>query len=184
MPNRQINSSINGTAVYDGGAKGAQILGQTDATLGASSQKTDGNYSIKSKILIVFTDGEDNSSVVTALDAIKVAKEFGIKIYSIAFHGEEVQRDIFGTFLRSGAKGYDDTFLKMMAERTGGRFYQATDPDSLLRIYDEINQLEKTDISKQVSMEYSPAHRPWILAGLVLLLLSTLLSNTVFRVLP
>ena len=172
------------TAVYEGVALGADMLKFSEQELQKAEKEGKANYSIKSKVLIVLTDGEDNASTISADEAIEVAKEFGVKIYSIAVHGQPTQRDVLGFFLSSSNKKYDDSSLRKMAEETGGRFYQATNTDSLMNIYKDIDQLEKTKISRQVSMEYSPTHRPWILAGLVLLAISLFLQNTYFRVLP
>ncbi|MBF0197677.1 MAG: VWA domain-containing protein [Planctomycetes bacterium] len=177
------NPIWNGTAVYEGVALGADMLKNTESEVKIAGKKGQSNYSIKSKVLIVLTDGEDNASTITEDEAINVAKEFGVKIYSIAIHGQPTQQDIFGVLLRSGRKQYDDGPLKEMAQQTGGKFYQATSPDSLSKIYKDIDLLEKTKISKQVTMEYSPTHRPWLLVGLILIGIALLLQNTYFRVL-
>jgi Ca-activated chloride channel homolog len=168
------------TAVYEGVSLGADILHQS-----AKSNK-DGlqDYHLKSNILIVLTDGEDNANTVTCEEAINVAKEFGVKIYSIAIHGQPTQRDLAGLFLSRVAKPYDDSPLQQMAESTGGKFFRASNPESLAQIMQAIDSLEKSEISKQVSTDYAPWHRPWLLWGLILLLASTFLRHTIYRELP
>lgn len=178
------NPIWNGTAVFEGVALGADILKQSEASIEAADLKGDSNYHIKSKILIVLTDGDDNSSTISAEEAANVAKEFGVKIYSIAVHGKPVQRDILGFFVTQNQQRYDDTPLKNLAKETGGKFFQATNPDSLRKIYQEIDRLEKSEISKQVTMEYSPTHRPWLMAGLILLSLALIFQHSLYRVLP
>jgi Ca-activated chloride channel family protein len=173
-----------GTAVFEGVALGADIVRQIDDKLKNAKTEESSNYTIKSKIMIVLTDGEDNSSEIGAEEAIAVAKELGVKIYSIAVHGKPVKRDVLGFFMGGTGKEYDDAPLQKMAEETGGKFYKASDPDSLIKIYRDINKLEKSEISKQVTMEFSPTHRPWILAGLIFLMCGVILNSTYYRILP
>lgn len=170
------------TSIFDGVAMGADLVHNSEDILN-QIQADKKNYHIKSKILIVLTDGEDTGSTITPEDAIKVANEFGVKIYAIAVHGKPVQRDIMGFFVTQN-KQYDDTPLQKMAKETGGKFYKASDPDSLIKIYKDIDNLEKSKISKQVTMEYSPVHRPWLIGALILLSLAFILNISYYRVLP
>ena len=172
------------TAIYEGVAMGADMLHSSNQNLKAAKDQTQGNYRIKSKVLILLTDGEDNSSAITLEDAVEVAKEFGVKVYSIAIHGKQLQQGIAGLFFQRGGKAYDDTPMKTLAEETGGRFFQATDPDNLLNIYKTIDELERTEISRQISMDYAPWHRPWVMASFVLFILHVVLRETLYRELP
>lgn len=178
------NPIWGGTAIYEGVALGADVLNKSDEAIADSQKKGEGNYRIKSKILIVLSDGQDTASQITSEEAAKVAKEFGIKVYTISIHGKPTSSDVFGAFIRMRGQEYDDGPMKYIAKETGGKFYQATDPESLTKIYQNIETLEKSKMSKQMTMEYSPVHRPWIMAGLILYGLYLLLANTLYRELP
>ena len=75
----------------------------------------------------------------------------------------------------------DEKLLKDIAHATGGRYFRATDNESLEEIYDEINKLEKTDIEEFKYYRYEEKFRPWVLLAGALLLLEWILRNTLFR---
>jgi Ca-activated chloride channel family protein len=165
------------TAVYEGVALGADKLNQKNVE--------ESNYKIKSKAMILLTDGEDTGSGVSVDDAIGVAKEFGIKVYAIAIHGNKnLRQDIAGLFIGAASQGYNDGPLKKIANETGGRFFQASNPDSLKQVMSAIDQMEKSEITHQVSTDFAPWHRPWLMAALILMLLSMILRHSVYRELP
>lgn len=178
------NPIWNGTAIYDGVALGADVMYKSDDALKESQEKGTSNYKIKSKVLIVLTDGQDQGSSISVEEAAKVAKEFGIKVYTIAIHGQPAKQDAFGLFLVQNTRQYDDKPLKLLASETGGKFYSATDPESLFNIVKDIEQLEKSQIDKQMTMEYSPIHRRFIFAGLAFLGLSIFLRQIVYKEVP
>lgn len=182
-PRVMQNASVNGTAAYEGVAMAAELLKQSEKSLAASARKGEGNYTIKSKVMIVLTDGQDNASQISPADAAKVAREFGVKVYTIAVHGRPVRQDIFGLMLQ-GVEDFDDKPMQLIAKETGGQSYKATNPESLSRIYEEIGKLETSRFHRQASMEYEPRHEPFILAGLALLLLGLALGNSYYRELP
>lgn len=182
---RHLNSSpINGTAAYDGVAMAADLLRKTEQSLAAALKKGEGGYAIKSKVMILLTDGADNQSSIGPANAAKVAREFGVKVHAIAVHGKPVRQDMFGLMLGGSGENYDDGPLQLIAKETGGRFYKATSPDSLARIYEEIDRMEKTRFSRQMTMEYEPVQGPFLLAGLAFLLAALLLRGTIHRELP
>jgi Ca-activated chloride channel family protein len=165
------------TAVYEGVALGADKLQQ--------KQSGEDGYKIRSKAIILLTDGEDTAKSISVDDAISVAKEFGVKVYAIAIHGQEnIQRDLAGFFVQQGAKKHDDGPLKKIAKETGGRFFQATNPESLVQVMSAIDELEKSEITHQISTDYAPWHRPWLLLGLTLLISATVFRHTLYRELP
>ena len=165
------------TAVYEGVALGADKLQQ--------KQGGQGDYKIRSKAIILLTDGEDTAKSISVDDAISVAKEFGIKVYAIAIHGQEnIQRDLAGFFIQQAAKKHNDGPLKKIAQETGGRFFQATNPESLVQVMTAIDEMEKSEITHQISTDYAPWHRPWLLAGFFLIMASTILRHTLYRELP
>ena len=187
--NQQINKMVEkknpiwlGTSLFDGVIIGADVARKVDEVV--NNPKAKSNYTIKSKIMIVLTDGEDNMSEVDEDEAIKAAKELNVKIYSIAVHGKPVQRDVMGVFVTRANKRYNDAPLQNLAEETGGKFFRASDPASLIKIYEQIDELEKSEISKQAIMEYTPVHRNWLITGLCTLLFGLLLHVSYYRVLP
>jgi Ca-activated chloride channel family protein len=165
------------TAVYEGVALGADKLQQ--------KQGGQGDYKIRSKAIILLTDGEDTAKSISVDDAISVAKEFGIKVYAIAIHGQKnLQKDLAGFFVQQATKEHNDGPLKKIAKETGGRFFQATNPQSLTQVMTAIDEMEKSEITHQISTDYAPWHRPWLLLGLILLMTSTVLRHSIYRELP
>ncbi len=181
---QRTNPIWSSTAIYEGIAMGADMLHSSNENLNEAQKKAQGNYAIKSKILILLSDGEDTGSTITLEDAIQVAQEFGVKVYSIAIHGRQLQQGIAGLIFSKGGKDYDDGPMKSIAKETGGKFFEATDPESLLNIYKTIDELERTKISRQVSMDYAPWHRPWVLASFIFFFLHVFFRETLYRELP
>lgn len=171
------------TAIYEGVALGSDLLKKAEDGIDDAEQTERSSFNIQSKVLIVLSDGEDNASSISSDEAIEVAKEFGVKIYSIAVHGDQVKRDLGGLF-SLGSRKMDDSDLKKMAEETGGRFYKANNPETLGRILTDIDSLERTRFSREVTMDYAPWHEPWLIVALLLWGCSILLSNTIYRILP
>ena len=152
----------------------------------------------KSRILILLTDGEENVGLVPPLVAAQAAKTFDIEIYTIAAgksgrvpvpridaQGEMV-RDRAGNVIIQGyaPSHIDEETLIKVSEITGGKFFRATDRNELAQIYDEIDRLEKTDISLRHYATYSELFHWPLLLGLLLLGLEQLLANTRYKKLP
>ena len=143
----------------------------------------------KSKIVVLMTDGQNNAGKVPPLTAAEAAQSLGIKVYTIGVGSRGYARmpftDIFGRKeYRDVAVDIDEETLKGIAQKTGGKYYRADSADTLRRIYDEIDQLEKTDVeSKKYVLVEEKFH--WaVLPGLAVFLLELLLGNTVWRKLP
>ncbi|WP_027065708.1 vWA domain-containing protein [Maribacter sp. Hel_I_7] len=141
----------------------------------------------KSKIIILLTDGVNNSGFIEPQTAADLAIEFGIKTYTIGLgtNGNALSPIAYnadGSF-RYGMRQVeiDENLLKDIATATGGKYFRATDNESLEEIYDEINKLEKTEVEEFKYYRYEEKFRPWILLAGVLLLLEWLLRNTLFR---
>lgn len=142
----------------------------------------------KSKIVILLTDGQNNAGTVSPLTAAEAAQSLHMKVYTI---GVGVRGMSKLPYLMFGRKMYrdvpvdiDEPTLQAIAERTGGKYYRADSPDTLKKIFSEIDQLEKTEVEvKKFVRRYELFH--WfVLPGLGLLLLELLLGNTVWRKLP
>ena len=141
----------------------------------------------KSKIIILLTDGVNNSGFIEPQTAADLAIEYDIKTYTIGLgtNGNAltpVSYNADGTF-RYGMRQVEieEELLKDIAAVTGGKYFRATNNESLEDIYDEINKLEKTEIEEFKYYRYEERFRPWVLLAGILLLLEWILRNTVFR---
>ena len=113
----------------------------------------------KSKIIILLSDGESNAGVVDPAEAAQAAKTYGIKIYTIGIGTTGIvpmpAEDAFGRqVLQSVMVQIDERALKMIADTTGGKYYNAQDTETLRNIYAEIDQLEKTTTEGRLYTEY------------------------------
>ncbi len=140
-----------------------------------------------SKIIILLTDGVNNSGFIEPKTASDLAVEYGIKTYTIGLgtNGNAlspVAYNLDGSF-RFGMRQVeiDEELLKEIAANTGGKYFRATDNEKLEKIYDEINKLEKTEIEEFKYTRFEEKFRPWVLAALILLVLEWILRNTLFR---
>ena len=101
----------------------------------------------KSRVFILLTDGANTAGAVTPLDAANVAKQYGIRIHTIGVGAEEVVvRDLFGTRVVNPSKALDEESLKEISAITGGKYFRARNTSEMVSIYDEINQLEPSEI--------------------------------------
>ena len=140
-----------------------------------------------SKIIILLTDGVNNSGFIEPQTAADLAVEYNIKTYTIGLgtNGNALTPIAYnadGSF-RYGMRQVeiDEQLLKDIANVTGGKYFRATDNDKLEAIYDEINKLEKTEIEEFKYTRYDEKFRPWVLLATALLLLEWILRNTLFR---
>ena len=166
--------------------------------LGASVNRLRDHES-RSRIVILLTDGENNTGDLSPIGAAEAAKAYKVKVYTIATGKKgrvpapqttregRVQRDSAGNPIYRGASmnsNYDEAELTEIAEMTGGQFFSATESGDLARIYDEIDELEKTTIELRSYATFTE-YFTWPAAlGLLLLALEQLLRNTRYRRLP
>lgn len=142
----------------------------------------------KSKVVILLTDGSNNMGDISPLTAAQIAKSLGMRVYTIAVGTTGVVNypiQVGGVTKYIQRKGDLDTeTLKKIAGATDGQFYRATNTSELKKIYQDIDQLEKSKIDvKRFSRRYD-AYQPFALAAVLLLLLEILLRVTVFRRIP
>lgn len=126
----------------------------------------------KSKVIILLTDGINNRGEMDPMTAAQVAKEYGMRVYTIgagSTEGGAVRARGLFTVQR---QPIDEDMLKRIADITGGKYYRATDLDTLQGAYEEINQLETTEIEIGDYYEYENAAMPYVLSGGLLLLAS------------
>lgn len=165
----------DGTAIGMGLASGVNRLKESEA---------------KSKVIILLTDGVNNSGYIKPITAAEIAEEFRIKVYAIGVgtRGQAlspVSRRSDGRYIFGMANvQIDESLLEEIAEMTGGRYYRATDQQSLEEIYREIDDLEKTEIQVTVFNRYTEEFRKFLGLGMVFLFLELLLRNTLFRTIP
>lgn len=142
----------------------------------------------KSKVIILLTDGVNNTGQVAPVTAAEIAKTFGIRVYTIGVGTQgEAPYPIptaFGVQYQNIPVEIDEQVLKQIASTTGGQYFRATDNASLKEIYSEIDQMEKTKISVQEFSKKQEEYKNWALLAFVLLLVEVLLRNTVLRNIP
>lgn len=143
----------------------------------------------KSKIVILLTDGRNNTGTISPLTAAEAARALNIRVYTIGAGTKGIApypaKDIFGnTVYRQARIDIDEEILKTIAEKTHAKYFRATDTDSLRSIYREINGLEKSPIEEKGYTEYGELFHLFLIPALILLLFEAVLSNTVLRRIP
>ena len=144
---------------------------------------------VKSKIIVLLTDGVNNAGKIDPLTASKAAKALGIKIYTIGAGKPggamyPVEDPIFGKRYVHIDTEIDETLLKNIADETGGLYFRAKDKEGLAEIYKTIGRLEKTKIETKEYANYMELAGVFMLPGFILLLLEVISANTLFRKIP
>ena len=142
----------------------------------------------KSKVVILLTDGSNNSGDISPMTAAEIAKSLGIRIYTIGVGTNGVApypMNVGGSVQYVNVRGEIDTqTLKDIAQTTDGNFYRATSMAELKKIYADIDKLEKTKMDVKHYAKLYEAYQPFVLAALMVLLLEILLRITWFRRIP
>ncbi|EGV43828.1 VWA domain-containing protein [Bizionia argentinensis JUB59] len=140
-----------------------------------------------SKVVILLTDGVNNTGFIDPKIASELAVEYGIKAYTIGIGSNGMALSPV-SILPNGQFQYarvqveiDEELMKEIANDTGGKYFRATDNEKLSEIYEEINKLEKTDIEEFKFYNYKEMFRPLVFLAGMLLLLEVLLRLTIFR---
>lgn len=174
-----------GTAIGEGLALAAARLQDAEDDLKKRNEGViDPEFEIKSKIIVLMTDGDENMGEINATQAANICKKWGIKIYAIGIGGNErgtTIQTMFGPRQIMGGAGFNESLLKHLAETTGGIYRSADDSKALRAVYDEIGQLETTEIQSREYTSYNEAFLPWAIAGGLTLLLEIVLSSTFLR---
>jgi len=195
----EIPGFVNGRQVREEEEAGYTALGDavalaTDDLRRAGEQSVagiPGAEAAKSRIMILLTDGKDNPAPIAGttppdpLEAAKVAATLGIKVYTIGAIGgaPPSRQDALSFFFQQRAE-VDEPMLKNIAQLTGGKYFRATDLDSLVTIYDEIGKLEQRKTGERSFQDNIYAATLAMEAGLGLLLIELLLSCTRYRRIP
>lgn len=148
------------------------------------------NGQAKSKVIILLTDGSNNSGDVAPRDAASVAKAMNVRVYTIGVGSKgEIEQvvgyDPFGRPVTQKVKAdIDEDVLQAMAQMTGGRYFRATNKSKLADIFDEIDQMEKTKMNIREFSRKEEEYLPFVLAALAFLLLHIIIKNTILRNIP
>ena len=179
----------DGTAIGDALALGVERLKDVRVRGEASDGTQDGTV-VRSRVVILLTDGENTAGDIDPDDAAKLAESFGIRIYTIGvgtngFAPLPIDDPFAGRFIQRVPVTIDEDLLRRIADRTGGAYFRATDTASLASIYAEIDRLERTETESRRYLSYAdfaveavdigPLRLPPILAAALLLLACELL---------
>jgi Ca-activated chloride channel family protein len=188
--------SEDGTAIGDAIGLGVERLRSLQET-----RDRNGKAPIASRVIILLTDGENNAGDLDPLQAAEIAKQLGVRIYTIGV-GTTGRAPVPAIDPFTGQRtlqwvnvSIDEETLRKVADATGGQYFRATDTDSLRDIYAHIDELEKTTIEERRVADYRelaiktiPAGRwtlpPLLLMALVLMAARVILANTVWRSIP
>ena len=136
----------------------------------------------KSKVIILLTDGSNNSGEITPEDAAKMAQAYGIRIYTIGFRTDEpVVQTPYGLLKNDE---FDEKTLRTIATLTGGEYYHASTKKSLEDIYASIDQLERTKLQVRQFGNEEEKYLAFAMIALVSLLLEMVLRNTILKRIP
>lgn len=142
----------------------------------------------KSKVVILLTDGVNNSGNIAPLTAADIAVTYGVKVYTIGVGRNGTApfpvQTIMGVQYVQQEVQIDESTLQKIADKTNGKYFRATDEQTLIDIYNEIDKLEKTKIEAEHSTTYVDKFLPFLLTAGLLLILSILLKNSIFRTIP
>ncbi len=143
----------------------------------------------KTKIIILLTDGVNNAGLIDPITALEIAKAYKIRVYTIGVGSMGTAPypvpDQFGNIqMRQMPVQIDEPLMRKISLETGGKYFRATDNNSLTKVYKEIDRLEKTRIEINSFKRYAELFVPYAMLGLFLLLLEIILRNTLFKSLP
>ena len=188
----------DGTAIGDAVAlaaarlrKAEEEIHQRKAQLASAGEEisdvNESGFKIKSKAIILLTDGINNAGQYDPFEAAELAKKWSIKIYTIGIGSGQAFRTVqmLGTTLRMPAgQNLDERLLKTLAENTGGFYGRADDAEALRTIVEKIDELEKTEVKSVQYTQFAERFGPWTLAALLVLGAEILAGCTVFRKIP
>ena len=166
----EVGMIEDGTAVGMGLATAVKRLQASDA---------------ESQVVILLTDGRNNTGEIGPVTAGQMAQALGVRVYTIGAGGQGLARiPVGGRRYANVEVDIDEASLQEVAETTGGRYFRATDRQGLSQIYEEIDALETTEIEVENFTSYGELFHYPLAAGLLLLLLEVGLGQSVLRTLP
>lgn len=142
----------------------------------------------KSKVIILLTDGENNCGQIPPKQAAEIAQTFGIRVYTIGVGTRGTAKmpiqTHFGIQYQEVEVQLNEELLTEIATLTGGKYFRATDKSSLQKIYEEIDEMEKTILEVREYTKRTEEYLPFAIAAMLFLLLELALRNTILRTLP
>ena len=169
----QMDILEDGTAIGSGLAMAVNRLVHSDAV---------------SRVVILLTDGVNNSGEVAPYTAAEIAKAYGIRVYVIGIGTRGLApypvSTPFGVRYQDVEVQIDEPLMQQIADLTGGEYFRATDNKALEEIYDRIDQLERSKIHVDEHLHRHEEYAIWALFGLLCLVVDFLLRHVVLRILP
>jgi Ca-activated chloride channel family protein len=160
----------DGTAIGHGLATAVNRLKDSDA---------------KSKVVILLTDGVNNQGNIDPITAADLATKYNIRVYTIGVGKEGLApypvNSVFGPSVQNVEVKIDEELLKTISKKTDGKYFRATDNESLANIYQEIDKLEKSKIRDKNDSEIVQRYFPFAIAASLLLIIEILLRQTFFK---
>jgi Ca-activated chloride channel family protein len=140
----------------------------------------------KSKVIILLTDGQNNAGEIDPVTAADLAVTYGIKIYTIGAGTRgtapyPIQDPIFGRRYQNIEVNIDEEMLTSVAQLTGGKYYRATDTEELINVYNEIDQLEKSEVEELIYTDYEDEYPLYLALSFLLLTLAFTTDRFVLR---
>ena len=159
----------DGTAIGDGLGTAINRLRESEA---------------KSKIIILLSDGVNNSGYLDPYSSAEIAKNMNIKVYTIGAgtNGQAPYPTPFGN--QMVPTEIDERLLQAIAQETGGKYFRATNNDKLKAVYEEIDKMEKTILNETIFENKAEVFFPFLFIGVILLIIYLLLRYTVFKTNP
>jgi Ca-activated chloride channel family protein len=151
------------------------------ALMNASNRLRDSDA--QSKVVVLLTDGVNNAGEIAPETAAQVAAALGIRVYTVGVGYAAVG----SSRVRPAAArelAFDEQTLRDISERTQGKYFHATSKEKLEEIYREIGELEMTEITSEIHVDYTERYALFLWPGLIFLLLEFVLANTKFRRIP
>lgn len=145
---------------------------------------------VKNRVILFMTDGENNSGTIDPETALEIAKGYGLKIYAIGVGRDgQAQLPVYLEDARGNrVKRYrpiysqiNEDLLRRMADETGGRFYRAITADALNRVFQEIDRLETSEIEVNEYTRYAELFPPYLRWAMICYLLALFLGRTWLR---
>jgi Ca-activated chloride channel homolog len=173
---KEVKSGMidDGTAIGVGLANAVQRLKNSDAI---------------SKVVILLTDGVNNTGAIDPITAAEIAKTFGIRVYTVGIGtmgmAKYPAQDMFGNIVLQDMKvEIDEKVLQHISDITGAKYFRATDNQKLRQIYSEIDKMEKSKVSVKEYSRKEEEYLPYAIAALVILVLEFVLRKTIIRSIP
>ncbi len=171
--NIQTGMIEDGTAIGNGLATAVSRLKESNAI---------------SRVVILLTDGDNNRGEIAPVTAAELAKTFGIRVYTVGVGtmgtAPYPMQTPFGVQVRDMEVKIDEPTLQKIASTTDGKYFRATNNNSLAEIYKEIDKLEKSKMEVHEFSKKEEQYRKYALAGGLLLMLGLFLKTTIFRNIP